>query len=411
MDGKTLQSHLRTVVLLCSSSRGGSSITTEFLRQRDDILHLPAEINPLLHQCISKQSPNGDELLGEDCTPHISNQIWNALAEEIGTYQRGTLTDNDWNRFSMMLSKRLQWQWPSIQISHDAVQDAVQQSRHILNNTYNWMDIFVDKSLFHCVFIDILRKNAHPEIDPRWYDISDAMLDQFFEVDQLGPLIEPKKIIEEPPFVLISPWKKPSLEDVKRKTLIIKTPSNAYRILFFRKLFERQKLHILHLKRDAQSSINGLIDGWRYKRGFHSHILENFVLEDEPSIPKHIWKYDLPPNYQTYISNSSLADICAFQWLSAHEFILRHRHNVDGYHSLWFQDVIDHNIPILDDLWKWLGVTKHIKMDPIQSLPLEMATCTPRQFRWFQRKSIINNLTLHKKIISLMKELQNISKS
>ena len=94
------QKHLRSVILLCSSSRGGSSITTEFLRQRNDILHLPAEFNPLLHHCSFPPTNRGDELGVADCTPLVERQLWDALVGEIGTYHREVLQDSDWDQFA-----------------------------------------------------------------------------------------------------------------------------------------------------------------------------------------------------------------------------------------------------------------------------------------------------------------------
>ena len=106
--------------------------------------------------------------------------------------------------------------------------------------------------------------------------------------------------------------------------MFIKTPSNAYRIPFFRALFKTQTLKILHLKRDAQSSINGLLDGWRYNRGFHAHFINGFILNDEPTVPNGTWKYDLPPNFGSQL-DLPLPQICAFQWNSAHKYILENR--------------------------------------------------------------------------------------
>ena len=176
---ETLQKNLKTVVLLCSSSRGGSSITTEFLRQRSDILHLPAEFNPLLRIHNIERKGSGDLLESSDCIPRRSTLLWNELTDEIGTYNRDQLSDVDWKTFSKALYKRISWQWPSLSIDEQDIQHCVQETRKRMNEEYNWNDFFVDKVLFHCLFIKTLRKN-YPFIDPRWYDLSEDSIQRYF---------------------------------------------------------------------------------------------------------------------------------------------------------------------------------------------------------------------------------------
>jgi hypothetical protein len=405
LTSETLQKNLQTVVLLCSSSRGGSSITTEFLRQRDDILHLPAEINPLLriHQ-ISRD--DGDWLDATDCTSKKSALLWKELSEEIGTYNTKKLSNRDWNHFTTSLHKRISWQWPNLSIPLGDIESSVQHTRNRVNTYHQWDDIFLDKVLFHCFFLKRLQ-SIYPQIDPRWYDLSEDSIQTHFGKN-LGPLRQPTTIIEEPPFVLISPFKVPTPSELQSKPLIIKTPSNAYRLPFFKRFFENQRLKILHLKRDAQSSINGLLDGWRYERGFHAHFLEGFELKDEPQIPTGTWKYDLPPHFSDFLSGT-LPEICAFQWNTAHRSILENRHIADDYLSLWFQDIVEHKDSTIKTLWDWLKVSRVLvePISPIRGMPLVMATCAPRERRWFEKKIIIEEMTQAPKILQTMEDLKN----
>lgn len=400
---ETLQQNLKTVILLCSSSRGGSSITTEFLRQRDDILHLPAEFNPILRIHSIERKGSGDLLDVSDCTPQRTTLIWRELIDEIGTYNRDRLSDSDWIKYSKALHKRISWQWPNLSIDKKTIQLCVLETRKRLNQDFNWNDSFIDKVLFHCFFIKKLRE-CYPQIDPRWYDLSEDSIQRYFG-RTLGPLVEPKTIIEEPPFVLISPWKQPTTTELQAKPLLIKTPSNAYRIPFFRELFKKQELKILHLKRDAQSSINGLLDGWRYNRGFHAHFIHGFDLSNEPTIPYGTWKYDLPPNFESKLK-LPLPEICAFQWNSAHRYILENRHIADAYMSMWFQNVIDNDVHTMEHLWNWLGVKNDLTISPIKGMPLVMATCPPRERRWFEKKSIIEKLIKTPTLLQTMNDLK-----
>ncbi|MEC7986435.1 MAG: hypothetical protein VX278_14815, partial [Myxococcota bacterium] len=219
----------------------------------------------------------------------------------------------------------------------------------------------------------------------------------------LDTLHAPQNIIEEPPFVLIAPWKIASVADLQTKPLVIKTPSNAYRIPFFRDFFQQQTLKILHLKRRAEHAINGLMDGWAYPRGFHAHWIDTVAI-DHPAIPPKLWKYDLPPNWSR-VQTAPLHEVCAFQWCQAHHYTLRDRHYADAYHSIWFEDLLDNSSQAIQSLWEWLHVSDE-SIRPISDLPLVMATCPPRSQRWFAKKEIITQRCAQKDIQYYMEQLR-----
>jgi len=253
---------------------------------------------------------------------------------------------------------------------------------------------------FHCTLLTILRQQ-YPLIDPRWYDIDQQSIIQYFP--NLGPLIPPTHIIEEPPFVLISPWKPASITDLQTKPLVIKTPSNAYRIGFFRDFFAAQKMKVLHLKRQAEHAINGLMDGWMYSRGFHAHWIDSAEIR-HPDIPKQLWKYDLPPDWQ-HFQRAPLHQVCAFQWLQAHRYILADQTPLDDYHSIWFSALLNHDSHQIAALWNWLNVDPQ-PIQPISALPLVMATCAPRARRWFSKKEIITQRCTQRDIQECMEQLR-----
>ena len=84
---------------------------------------------------------------------------------------------------------------------------------------------------------------------------------------------------------------------------------------------------MLHLIRDPVASVTGLMSGWLH-HGFHKHRLpdgalaiERYTLPDRPWTTAW-WKFDLPPGWDRY-THRSLEEVCAFQWISANEHILR----------------------------------------------------------------------------------------
>ncbi len=383
--------------MICSSSRGGSSISTEWLRQHTGLLHLRAEINPLLHMAkLVYPYANTSDALGREHGAATQQKIlWQQLALDVGSYQRTALFAEDWARFGADLHARLQWQWPLLQIAEGAVKESLQQTRaeQMLGTSIPSI------TAFHCVFLRHLRQH-YPSIDPRWYDIDSQSLAHYFP--QLGPLHSPSIIIEEPPFVLLSPWKRASVEELETKPLVIKTPSNAYRIPFFRHFFSKQRLKILHLKRKAEHAINGLMDGWMYTRGFHAHWIDTVAVQ-HPSIPPKLWKYDLPPRWQDF-QVATLPNICAFQWCSAHRHTFENKKEADQYHALWFSSLLKNDTDVVEHLWRWLGVDSQ-PIQPIHQLPLVMATCPPRAQRWFEKKEIIAQRCAQEDIVACMERL------
>ena len=67
------------------------------------------------------------------------------------------------------------------------------------------------------------------------------------------------------------------------------------------------------------------------------------------------------------------------------EYILKNRHIVDAYMSMWFEDIIENDSSTMEHLWTWLDVNKELKISPIKGMPLVMATCPPRERRWFEK--------------------------
>jgi hypothetical protein len=235
-------------------------------------------------------------------------------------------------------------------------------------------------------------------VNPYFYDLDDALLARQFP-DLAPPMGPPSPLVlEEPPFVPIAPWRLASAEDLATRPLIIKTPSNAYRLPFLKGLFPEARFRVLHLVRNPAAAINGLYDGWRY-RGFHSHFMGEALdipgySDNRPEDAKW-WKYDLPPGWQDWRARP-LEEVCAFQWRSAHQSILEF---IGGQDSLRirFEDLVGPVAERTDTfahLCKWLGIpfSPPLRQVVETGLPPVMATARPRQRRWFERRAQIEPL-------------------
>ncbi len=203
-------------------------------------------------------------------------------------------------------------------------------------------------------------------------------------------------ILEEPPFVCIVPWEPATPNDLERFPLVLKTPSNAYRLPFFERLFPNARVRVLHLTRNPAASINGLFDGWRYPRGFFSHHLGTPLdIRDYTRVAGpwsgRWWKFDLPPGWRGEVGRP-LAHVAAFQWLAAHAAILAFSEGRDHVLKVALEDMLGPNArATLDGLFRWMGIEadEPIARRTVGQMPHVMVTDQPRARRWFERQAII----------------------
>lgn len=402
-----LCSQVRDVVVVASSSRGGSSIFTEILRCSPELLHFKGEINPFLALagfCYPYNGHSGDMLEEVDAATHNSDKLARfekEMALDVGISEKVDLRDSKMlTRFKNDLHWRISVQWPELDIDKDFLFSEVTRTLDELYKQHGWEEgTFNDPQLFHTLFLRNLRQK-YTTINPYYYDLRPDLVRQYCPDAKENYDSPSCFIIEEPPFVPIVPRQYVSSESVKSKPLILKTPSNVYRLAFLKKVFPRARFRILHLVRNPADSINGLVDGWRYN-GFFSHrLLQKLDIRGYsdlyPSWGKNWWKYDLPPGWEEF-TDRPLEYICGYQWLSAHRKILEYtkRHQTD-YLRIKFEDVIGpvaNRGEVFQRICKWLGINGQeiINAAIAEELPPVMVTTTlsPRKRRWFKKAELI----------------------
>lgn len=398
------------VIVIGSSSRGGSSIFAEVLRNSRRMLHLRAEINPFfrLH---GVDDPHSDALAADTPVPA-------GLGQELGWdcgWPTNTLHgERDEWRFAVEIAVRLTLQWPSLSFDADTVHRCVQGVLRELRDNHGWPPgLFADPPHFHARLISALRV-YWPEIQPAAYDLDQRRMAALGSgPDSGGVDFVPRGILEEPPFVLTGPWEVADEERLAAHPLVIKTPSNAYRLDWLRRVFASARLRVLHLTRNVGASVNGLYDGWRHP-GFHSHEVGGLDIAGYTGVAPGAdrwWKFDRPVDWQAFAS-APLEQVCAFQWRSAHAALLADA-RVTGREApfrLRFEDALgpsDRQRPALDALERWLELPVASELSAVLSgaLPLVMATAQPRQRRWFARIGLLSPVLADPANLSIMKEL------
>ena len=382
---------VRDVILVQCSSRGGSSVFMEMMRHSQAMHHLSGEIGPALVMAGAVYPHSGtgsDSLEARHATPEVMRTVHHLLrldmgnpaAELDGLQARERLVGSLWYRLSV--------QWPHLQFSHSQISEAVDCA---LASPLPAAD-FGAAQRFHAALLLAIRR-THSGVNPWYYDLDPRLIEHLFpaEPKPVGP--PGMRIIEEPPFVLTGPWNSVRTADLASKPLIFKTPSNAYRMPFLRALFPDARIRVIHLTRNPAASINGLVDGWRF-RGFHAHHVETpLAIDGIPAEDVHWWKYDLPPGWEEW-RERSLVEVAGFQWSSAHRAILDAvSTDPQETHRLRFESVVGvDRIGAFESLFKWLELPFDDGMRRVveEGLPPVMATSRPRQRRWFDRAAEID---------------------
>lgn len=404
---RSLLQSARDVVIVASSSRGGSSMFIELLRQSDALMHLRGEINPLITIAANNRLLTGQKINVLD-ERHVLRDLASVLDAEMTAEVSRTVDYVDEERleeFALDLCWRLTVQWPELAFEPDTIRRITFDTMADLRAKEDWESAeFKDHQIFHAYFLRRVRQQ-HPSIDPYYYDFDRDILREFFPEVSI-PRKPPSFIIEEPPYILIRPGLPASFRKSEARPLIIKTPSNAYQLRFLRSLFPNARFRVFHLTRNPAGAINGLYDGWRHW-GFHSYKSQKpFAIEgyvDYRPADKHWWKFDLPPGWWQ-MRNRPLQEVCAFQWVSAHNAILDFiEESGCDYHRLAVEDVMPwpgRRRHLVEEACEWLGIpvsvlfrkTLNAGMRPV------MATVPPRPWRWKDRQALMHGVLNSKEV-------------
>jgi len=410
----------KEVVVVASSSRGGSSIFTEILRHSPELIHCKGEINPFLVLAGLTFPNNGRTDDGLDATDAGSQNkdklclFEQEMARDAGVNRPGSLASASLRqRFLHDLLWRLTIQWPQIDLEQEFLLAQAEATLTDLCQQHGWTpDEFNDPQLFHALFLARMRVR-YPEINPHYYDLAPELIRTYCPGAIACSAPPTPTLIEEPPYVLIAPRHPVDETMLERHPIILKTPSNVYRLPFLRTIFANARFRILHLVRHPADSINGLIDGWGY-HGFFSHRLDT-PLEIKgysdrfPAWGRQWWKYDLPPGWQSW-TKQPLEYVCGYQWRKAHQTILHYlgTQPVDSL-TIPFEDVIGPlaaRARVFARIADWLTIDSEPLLTAVtgEMAPV-MATERPRQRRWFKKGELLRPVLTDPDIITTAQSL------
>lgn len=208
--------------------------------------------------------------------------------------------------------------------------------------------------------------------------------DQLFDGEHVYP-------VENPPYIDIPLARLATTDELAAKTLLFKSPSDAYRAGVYEQLFPNANVRYIHLTRGYAQTVNGIMDGWL--AGDDAFISNGVGLtgadlsitgytHDEQTAS--YWCFDLFPRWQEF-RGADLLTIGALQWIGAHRAIL------DDYRSarrIQFEGLYRDRSAFVEELEE----ATDCKIDPsVWEVPV-MATHAPRQSRWRGREAIFKHM-------------------
>ena len=333
-EGSLLLSTVPRVCLLASSSRGGTSVTAEFLqwqgadcdRAAGRMLTLPGEEKPhliLSGLAFPTRQQRFDNLDSSNADEPFRTRLLAAMTSEVG-YPILHCTDLD--LYSIQLYRRLLLQWPLHMIALDQ-RAAIGALAHALRGAFGGR--YCDSVSNRRRVLDCCAE-CFAFIRTSFYDCSAVK-----HIGDICALDQGAWSLEETPFVLPPPWHNATAEELADGTLLLRDPSNAWRLGFWKAIFSIQEMVVLHLIRDVRESIQGLCDGWNYPFGFQTVPTDAPIriagYTEHSSNGDAAWKqYRLNFSVDRRLSRQlleerqpvTLVEVCGHQWREAHERIL-----------------------------------------------------------------------------------------
>lgn len=390
---------IQNVLVIISASRGGSSFLYHLLSNHPDVIAPQGEeitFYKLAGLGLIGDLRDSDEI-ANDASVSLAQRM--ALARDIlsdAGRPVNSLARKDFpvDRYLVDSVQRLLLQWPEIDFDCDLVFRTARQTlaHHLsapgpMDTRSYWLDL-----------LSALIDHGYP-INPYFYDLPRDI------VQKKHPSIPTAEsppfssiCLEEPPFVVPQPKKFPALAGGAKHCLLLKSSSNCYRIEFMKSLYPNARFSFIYLNRNPAGAINGLMDGW-LSNGFYSQSLQslaalNIAGYSLPHKPwsQHWWNFDSPPGWMEYIGQS-LENVCAFQWRSAHEHVLRgiasgaiDRHIVIRYEDLLNQDTLPAQLLRALD---FAGLRPEAVLEHLKSPSSIMSVNPPGPKKWMKRCGVI----------------------
>jgi Sulfotransferase family len=170
--------------------------------------------------------------------------------------------------------------------------------------------------------------------------------------------------------------------------ILDKTCINVMRIPYLHALFPQARF--VYIQRDGRDNISSMMDGWHMGRTDGRFELSQFF----GPFPEPVainggefreWAFFLPPGWQGY-NSASLAEVCAFQWISANRLALDAMRSIPTaqWIHLRYEDVFERPVEMFRDAFARLelpfGTEMAARCANLQ--PTSVVKGRPKQQKW-----------------------------
>ena len=405
---------IRNVLVIISASRSGSSLLYHLLSGHPDVLAPSGEEITLykLAGLGAIYSVNDSHAIAEDIPldPAQRDALAFDILSDAGCSHSAAEVNFPIEAYITNSVQRLLLQWPEIDFDCDELYRSAKGAleKHLsTSKTFDaeqyWLDLLSNLILQGYV------------INPYFYDLSQELIKHRHPSIKIpdGPPSS-KLCLEEPPFIVPRPRIFPQPSAHLSKCLLLKSSSNCYRIDFMKKLYPKAKFSFIYLTRNPAGAINGLMDGWS-SNGFYSQNLSDLTVlkidgytSSHKPWSQHWWNFDCPPGWINYV-DKSLENVCAFQWRSANEHVIKNIENcvIDRYLVIKYEDMLNQK-SLRRLLFKVLDFAQ---LDPAPILndfkapAYVMSVNAPAPKKWMKRRDIIMPALMDSDVISVASNL------
>jgi hypothetical protein len=163
-----------------------------------------------------------------------------------------------------------------------------------------------------------------------------------------------------------------------------KFPRNCLRVPYLNALYPDAVF--VYIRRDGRAAVSSLISAWRTPGRFGA----GTALPTPISIAGYSgtnWKFLVPPGWREYTTGHTLAEVCAFQWVSANAAVLDARAAIDParWIDLSYEDLVASAPARVAEVLERLQLPPDGVMEWASELPAHVsrtATTAPRPDKW-----------------------------
>jgi len=186
-----------------------------------------------------------------------------------------------------------------------------------------------------------------------------------------------------------------------------KTCINVMRIPYLHALFPQAKF--VFIQRDGRDNISSMMDGWRMGRVDGRFELTQFFgpFPEEVAIEGgqfREWCFFLPPGWRAY-NHASLAEVCAFQWMTANRLALEAKKQIppEQWIHLRYEDLFERPVEMFREAFERLGVpfTAELEARCRNLQPTSVVNGRPKRQKWKEA-----NPEAIRRILPVIRDLQ-----